>query len=291
VSSNLELMEPQKIAAGEGSTLLRDILKDRLAVIGLLIVTLIVAAGLLAPLLAPHDPLAVAIENRLAAPSRAYPLGTDFLGRCILSRLLYGTRVTLSTATLSLLSIVLISIPVGLISGYRGGWLDNLLMRIVDVFLAFPYMILSLVIAGMLGPGLTNVMLSVAAVWWVTYARVVRGIVLSLKEKEFVMAARASGTPEFLIIIRHILPNALSVIVVLGTLDMGKLILIISGLSFLGLGAQPPTPEWGQMLNEGRPYLQLEPQIMIFPGLAIMMTVMGFNLLGDALRDLLDPRS
>lgn len=288
---NQEFLKDRKGFIGGSILLLKGLFADKLALIGLLTVILIVGAGLLAPWVAQHDPLQVAIGNRLAAPSRAFLLGTDFLGRCILSRLIYGVRYTLSAAALSLLSIMIISIPVGMLSGYFGGWLDNLLMRIVDVFLAFPYMILSIVIAGMLGPGLVNVMLSVAAVWWVNYARVIRGIVLSVKEKEFVLAARASGTPEILIIIRHILPNVLSVIVVLATLDMGKLVLIISGLSFLGLGAQPPTPEWGEMLNEGRPYLQIAPQIMLFPGLAIMLTVLGFNLLGDALRDALDPRS
>lgn len=288
---NQEFLKDQRGFIGGSILLLKGLFADKLALVGLLTVILIVGAGLLAPWVAPHDPLQVAISNRLADPSRAFPLGTDYLGRCVLSRLIYGVRYTLSAAALSLLSIMIISIPVGMLSGYFGGWLDNLLMRIVDVFLAFPYMILSIVIAGMLGPGLINVMLSVAAVWWVSYARVIRGIVLSVKEKEFVLAARACGTPELLIIIRHILPNVLSVIVVLATLDMGKLVLIISGLSFLGLGAQPPTPEWGEMLNEGRPYLQIAPQIMLFPGLAIMLAVLGFNLLGDALRDALDPCS
>lgn len=189
-----------------------------------------------------------------------------------------------------MVTIMLISIPVGTISGYVGGRIDNLIMRIIDVLLAFPGLVLALVIAGMLGPGLLNVMIAVASVWWVGYARVIRGIVLSVKEKEFVLAARSSGTSHFGIIVRHILPNVLSPVIVLATLDMGSLILAISGLSFLGLGAQPPTPEWGAMLNDGRPYMQVAPQLMLYPGLAIMIVVFAFNLLGDGLRDALDPK-
>lgn len=268
----------------------RRLAKDKLALFGLVIVSLVILAGVFAPYLMPNDPIKVSLDQRLAPPSGAYPLGTDHLGRCLLSRLIFGTRVSLSTAALALLAILLISIPVGTISGYVGGWVDNLLMRLVDILLAFPSLILALVIAGMLGPGLLNVMLAVAAVGWVGYARMIRGLVLSVKEKEYVMAARASGTPECVIVIRHILPNVLSPVIVLATLDIGSLVLSISGLSFLGLGAQPPTPEWGSMLNDGRPYMQVAPQLMVCPGMAIMIVVLAFNLLGDGLRDALDPR-
>lgn len=270
---------------------LQRLAKDRLALVGLVIVALVILVGVLAPHLMPNDPVRVSLDQRLAPPSAEYPLGTDHLGRCLLSRLIYGTRVSLSTAAVALLTIMLISIPVGTIAGYMGGWVDNLLMRLIDVLLAFPGLILALVIAGMLGPGLLNVMMAVSAVWWVGYARVIRGLVLSVKEKEYIMAARSCGTPEWAIVIRHILPNVLSPVIVLATLDIGKLVLSISGLSFLGLGAQPPTPEWGAMLNDGRPYLQVAPQLMVYPGLAIMITVLAFNLLGDGLRDALDPRS
>lgn len=269
---------------------LRRLAKDKLALLGLVIVSLIILVGVFAPYLMPNDPVRVSLDQRLAAPSSAYPLGTDHLGRCLLSRLFFGARVSLSTAAIALFTIMLISIPVGTIAGYMGGWVDNLLMRLVDILLAFPSLILALVIAGMLGPGLLNVMLAVSAVGWVGYARVIRGLVLSVKEKEYVMAARASGTREWAIVIRHILPNVLSPVIVLATLDIGKLVLAISGLSFLGLGAQPPTPEWGSMLNDGRPYMQVAPQLMIYPGLAIMTVVLAFNLLGDGLRDALDPR-
>lgn len=269
---------------------LKRLAEDRLALLGLVIIVIVVLVGILAPYLMPNDPVRVILDQRLAPQSHDYPLGTDHLGRCLLSRLIYGTRVSLSTAALALITIILISIPVGTVAGYLGGWVDNLLMRLADVLLAFPSLILALVIAGMLGPGLMNVMLAVASVGWVGYARVIRSMVLSVKEKEFVLAARACGTPEFGIITRHILPNVLSPVIVLITLDMGKLILSISGLSFLGLGAQPPTPEWGSMLNDGRSYMQVAPQLMIYPGLAIMIVVLAFNILGDGLRDALDPR-
>jgi len=269
---------------------LKRLLADKLALAGLVIILAVVAVGVLAPYLAPNDPEKVILAQKLAAPSAQYPLGTDHLGRCILSRLIYGARLSLGTATIALVTIMLISIPLGTLSGYLGGRLDNLVMRVIDVLLAFPGLVLALVIAGMLGPGLMNVMIATAAVWWVGYARVIRGVVLSVKEKEFVLAARSSGTSHFGIIMRHMLPNVLSPVIVLATLDMGSLILAISGLSFLGLGAQPPTPEWGAMLNDGRPYMQVVPRLMVYPGLAIMTVVLAFNLLGDGLRDALDPK-
>lgn len=271
-------------------TALNRLLADKLALAGLVIILAVVTVGIMAPYLAPNDPEKIVLSQKLAAPSAAYPLGTDHLGRCILSRLIYGTRLSLSTAAIALVTIMLISIPLGTLSGYLGGRLDNLVMRVIDVLLAFPGLVLALVIAGMLGPGLMNVMIATAAVWWVGYARVIRGVVLSVREKEFVLAARSSGTSHFGIIVRHILPNVLSPVIVLATLDMGSLILAISGLSFLGLGAQPPTPEWGAMLNDGRPYMQVVPRLMVYPGLAIMTVVLAFNLLGDGLRDALDPK-
>ncbi|AIS52198.1 dipeptide transport system permease protein DppC [Thermoanaerobacter kivui] len=278
------------VSRGGSAAVLERLLQDRLALLGLVIILVVVAVAIFAPYIAPNDPVKVDLQHRLAPPSAQYPLGTDHLGRCLLSRLIYGARVSLSTAVLALSAILLIGLPVGILAGYCGGWVDNLFMRLVDIMLAFPGLILALVIAGMLGPGLLNVMLALALVWWVGYARVVRGMVLSVKEKEFILAARACGTSECGIIIRHILPNIISPVIVLTTLDMGKLILAISGLSFLGLGAQPPTPEWGAMLNDGRPYMQVAPQLMIYPGLCIMTVVLAFNLLGDGLRDVLDSR-
>jgi len=272
------------------SPALKRLAEDKPALVGLVVIIAVVAAGILAPYLAPNDPEEVILAQKLASPSTQYPLGTDHLGRCLLSRLIYGIRTSLSMSAIALVTIMLISIPVGTVSGYTGGRVDNVIMRIIDIMLAFPGLVLALVIAGMMGPGLLNVMIAVASVWWVGYARVIRGVVLSVKEKEFVLTARSSGTSHLGIIIRHILPNVLSPVIVLATLDMGGLILAISGLSFLGLGAQPPTPEWGAMLNNGRPYMQLAPQLMIYPGLAIMIVVLTFNLLGDGLRDALDPK-
>jgi len=277
--------------------------------LGLVIILAILAAGLLAPQLAPHDPIKIDLSRRLLPPQMAlhippkitfsqrpqllwgdFPLGTDHLGRCILSRLLYGTQVSLRTSFLALVIIMSVGVFVGILSGYVGGKLDSVVVSIIDVLLAFPGLILALAIAGMLGPSITNVMVSLAAVHWVGYARIIRGMVVSIKEKEYVLAARSCGTSEAGIVFRHILPNVLSPVIVLATLDMGSIILSISGLSFLGLGAQPPMPEWGAMLNDGRAYMQVAPWLMIFPGLAILLSVLAFNLMGDGLRDIFDPR-
>jgi peptide/nickel transport system permease protein len=291
------------------------LLKDKLALFGLVIVVVIVTVGVLSPWLSPHDPLQINLGERLREPDIKYLpgtvpsdplqiyrdetmrepevkylLGTDHLGRCILSRIMHGTRVSLQTSFLVLLIIMTIGIFVGVLSGYIGGMLDNLVVSIIDVLLAFPGLVLALAIAGMLGPSITNVMIALAAVHWVGYARIVRGMVMSIKEKEFVLAARSCGTTNVNIIWRHVLPNMISPVIVLATLDMGSIILTISGLSFLGLGAQPPLPEWGAMLNDGRPYLQVAPWLMISPGLAILLTVLSFNLMGDGLRDIFDPR-
>ncbi len=267
------------------------LLKDRLALVGLIIIVVIVTAGMLAPRLAPHDPLHIDLSLRLEPPGKQFILGSDHLGRCVLSRLLYGTGVSLKTSFLVLGMIMTAGIFFGTLSGYCGGLIDNIIISVIDVLLAFPGLVLALAIAGMLGPSLTNVMIAIAAVHWVGYARIIRGMVISIKEKEYVLAARACGSNSLQIVIRHILPNILSPIIVLATLDMGSIILTISGLSFLGLGAQPPNPEWGAMLNDGRTYMQVAPWLMYFPGLAILVTVMAFNLMGDGLRDLFDPRS
>ena len=264
-------------------------LTDPASLLGLLIVAAIVAAALAAPVLAPHDPTAVSLERRLLTPNSEYPLGTDHLGRDELSRLLYGARTTLGTASVVLMAVMTIAVTVGILSGYYGGRLDTLLMGLVDLLLAFPGLILAVAIAGTLGPSLINVMIAMAAVWWAGYARLIRGMVLSLRQREFVEAARAIGASDRRIMIVHVSRNILGPVIVLATLDMGWIILGISGLNYLGLGAQPPTPEWGAMLNDGRPLLQLAPRMMLYPGVAIFLVVLGFNLLGDGLRDVLDP--
>ncbi len=270
--------------------LLGQLVRDRTVVAGSVILGCFFVAAIGAPLVAPHDPTTVDARAILAPPSGDHWLGTDNLGRDILSRLIYGARWSLGTAGLAAAGIVLIGVTVGLIAGYLGGLLDDLLMRLVDVLLAFPSLVLALAIVGMLGPSLTNVMLGMVAVWWVDYARVIRGLTVSVRQREFVASAHCAGAPAFHIITKHVLPNVIPSVIVLATLELGGLMLAISGLSFLGLGAQPPTPEWGTMLNDGRTFFQRAPQLMLYPGLAITLVVVGCNLIGDGLRDVLDPR-
>ena len=268
---------------------LRALLAQRTAVVGLAIVGGMAALAVGAPLFAPADPAAVNAADRLLPPSLAHPFGTDNLGRDILSRIIWGARLSLGTAALATALILTLGVGLGLVSGYFGGLVDDLLMRVVDVLLAFPALILALAIVGTLGPGGVSVIIGIVAVAWADYARVMRGLVLAAREQPYVESARAIGAPHRRIILRHLLPNVVPPIVVLASLEMGGIILAVSALSFLGLGAQPPTPEWGAMLNDGRVFIQSAPQLMVYPGLAISIVVVGFNLLGDGLRDALDP--
>ena len=277
-------------APAERWELLRRCRQDRTVVAGALIVGLVAAAAIAAPFVAPHDPAAVDARAILAPPSSAHWLGTDNLGRDIFSRLVYGARWSLGAAAAAAAAIVLVGITVGVISGYVGGLVDDVAMRIVDVLLAFPSLVLALAIVGTLGPSLQNVLIGMVAVWWVDYARVMRGLTLGVRGREYVTAAHCAGASAGHVMLRHVLPNVVPSVLVLATLELGGLILAISGLSFLGLGAQPPTPEWGTMLNDGRPFFQRAPQLMLYPGLAITLVVVGCNLLGDGLRDVLDPR-
>jgi len=260
------------------------------AVVGLAIVTFLALLAIFAPYIATNDPIEQHRGQYLEAPSWQYPFGTDDLGRCIFSRLIYGARISLLIGITVVFITAFIGTTLGLVSGFAGGIVDEAIMRVVDILLAFPGLILALVIAGLLGPGLFNVMLALAVVGWSHYARIVRACVLSEKEKGFVEATRALGGSKHYITIRHILPQVLPPVIVMATLGMGGTILSSSALGFLGLGAQPPAPEWGSMLNEGRTFLQLAPHCTIFPGIAIMLTVLAFNLLGDGLRDIMDPR-
>ena len=273
-----------------GRSLVVRFLRDRLALTGLVVLTCFVLAALAAPLITGYDPAAANPALRLAGPSLDHPLGTDNLGRDLLSRILFGSRWSLGAAMVATISIMTIGLSVGALAGYYGGVGDELVVLVIDILLAFPSLILALAVAGTLGPGIVNVMIGLVSVWWVGYARVVRGLVLTIRERPFVVAARCLGASDRRLIVRHVLPNVLPPVVVLATLEMGGLILAISGLSFLGLGAQPPTPEWGAMLNDGRPFLFGAPQLMIYPGVAISLAVIAFNLLGDGLRDVLDPR-
>jgi len=285
--------ETQRIAPGPIAVgrrgFARQLVADRTALAGLVVVTIVFAAALAAPLIAPYDPNLQDVANRLQDSSSAHWLGTDNLGRDELSRILYGARVSLLTTLVVGVGILLMGLLVGTLAGMAGGFVDGLLMRIVDVLLAFPSLLLALAIAGTLGPGLAHLALAIMAVWWVEYARLVRGLVLTVKEQPFIEAARALGVSPLRIAVRHVVPNIASPIIVLGTLETARLLLALATLSFLGLGVSPPTAEWGAMLNEGKDFLSDAPELMLWPGLAITITALGMNLLGDGLRDLLDP--
>jgi len=259
-------------------------------VAGLVLIAILALIAMSAPLLAPADPLKQILSTRLKPPSAANWLGTDQLGRDILSRMIYGARISL------LIGIVVVGLAasvgtfVGLVAGYVGGWLDEGLMRLTDIFFAFPALILAMAISGALGPSLTNAMIAIAVVSWPVYARLVRAQVLSLREREYVEAARSLGAPAARIVWGHILPNTLAPLLVQASFDMGGAILSAAGLSFIGFGTQPPTAEWGVMISEGRNYIATHSWLSLFPGLAILFTVAAFNLIGDGLRDALDPR-
>ena len=276
--------------------LLRQARRNAGGGLGFLIVVLNIGVALLAPVLAPHDPVEQDIARRLLPPtwlagsSPEHVLGTDQLGRDILARIIYGSRISLLIGLVSVALSLPIGVSVGLLAGYFGGRLDDIIMRLADVQLAFPFILLAITIAGVLGPSPRNVVLILAVGGWVVYARLTRAQVLSLREKEFVEAARSLGLGHGRILFRHVLPNILTPIIVVGTFSVAQMILLESSLSFLGLGVQPPTPSWGGMLNDGRAYITIAWWLMTFPGAAIMLTVLGINFLGDWLRDLLDPR-
>ena len=266
------------------------ILSNPLNLVALALIAVLAACALLAPMLAPYDPLAQDLAVRLKPPSPEHWLGTDSLGRDIASRILYGARISLVIGVVVVGSAGVFGTFVGLVAGYAGGLVDEALMRLTEVFLAFPALILAMAIAGALGPSLTNAIIAIAAVTWAVYARLTRGQILSLRRREFVEAARAMGASRMRIILRHLLPNALAPLMVQASFDMGASIIAAAGLSFIGFGAQPPTPEWGVMISEGRNFINTQPWLSLFPGLAILFAVGSFNLLGDGLRDAFDPR-
>jgi peptide/nickel transport system permease protein len=279
------------VARGPVRVAFRRLLHDRSALVGLGILVLLVVAAVFAPALAPYSPTEPHYEDALRGPGRDYLLGTDGLGRDELSRLLFGARISLASVTMAAAAITLLGVTIGLLSGYYGGILDGAIQRVIDVLLAVPSLVLALAIAGMLGPSMASVLIGVVAVQWVSYARLVRGMVLSARSQPYVESSIALGARSRRVMLNEILPNVVPPVVVLATLEMGGLLLSISSLSFLGLGAQPPTPEWGTMLNQARPFFQSHPYLMILPGVAITLTVLAFNLLGDGLRDALDPRA
>ncbi len=264
--------------------------RNPLTLAGILIIGALVGIALVAPLIAPADPTRTNLEIRFDPPTRAHPFGTDQLGRDILSRVIYGTRVSLRIAILAAVIATTIGAPLGIISGYFRGRVDDFLMRLTDMFMAFPRLILAMAIAAALRPSLENVIIAISIAAWPAYARLARSVTLALREETFVEAARALGAGSPRILTRHVLPGVLSPMVIQISLDMGGIILTAAGLGFIGVGAQPPTPEWGVMIAEGRNYITQQWWVSTFPGIAIALVVFGFNLLGDGIRDLLDPR-
>jgi len=259
--------------------------------IGFSILLLLGTTALFAPLLAPRDPLSQNLDQDLIASSWQHPLGTDKLGRDLLSRIIYGGRVSLlvgiATVTLSLA----IGVTIGSFSGYFGGWIDQLLMRLVDVLMAFPGILLAIAFTAVLGPGLDHVIIALCLIGWTGYARLVRGEILSLRERDFIHAARALGCQPKRVILRHLLPNLLPPLLIQATFGLAAAIVAEGSLSFLGLGVEPPTPSWGSMLNDGRQFLLVAPHLTTYPGLALMITVLALNLVGDALQERLETRN
>jgi len=269
---------------------LKDLTRNAPALIAVILLILLVLTAIAGPYLAPQDPLAMDLDSLKQPPSKAHLLGTDSKGRDIFSRIVYGTRISLAVAIIASALSLCIGVFFGLIAGYFGGRADIILSQIFDIFLAFPSLLLAIGISAVMPPGLVSAMLAITLVGWAGFARLVRGLALSLKEQTYVEASRALGARPSRILYKHILPNALPLILVAGSLRVGGFILLEAALSFLGLGVQPPTPTWGSMISLNRAYINSAPWMVIFPGLAISITVISFNILGDFLRDKLDPR-
>jgi peptide/nickel transport system permease protein len=269
----------------------RRLRKEPAALFGLLLVMLFFVLALLAPVLSPFAPNAQDIIGaKLAPPSATHWFGADILGRDMFSRMLYGARISVFVGLAVVAVAGSFGTLVGLFAGYRRGWIDEIVMRVTDIFLAFPPLILAMAIAGALGPSLTNALIAVVVVLWPVYARLVRGQVLVLREREFIQAAQTVGVHSRRLLLRHLLPNVLAPLLVQATFDMGATILIVAGLSFIGFGAQPPTPEWGVMISDGRDYITTQWWLTAVPAGGILLLVAAFNLVGDGLRDILDPR-
>lgn len=288
----LRLQHPAvtRASAGFYTDVWRRLRRNHAAIAGLAIVTFFAGVAAFAPLVAPHDPIAQDLDARLLPPSMTHLLGTDDLGRDLLSRIIYGGRVSLTVGIVSVGLALAAGTVLGLVAGFYSGWADSLTMRAMDIMLAFPATLLAIFIVGIRGPGLNNAMLAIGVINIPIFARIMRGSVLRVRQEDFVEAARALGASQRRLLGRHILPNTLAPIIVQTTLAIGAAILEAAGLSFLGLGAQAPTPEWGAMLSHTREFLRDAPWAATFPGIAILLTVVGFNLLGDGLRDALDPR-
>jgi len=292
----LPMPEALAPARSEWWVFMRRLARRRTSLFGLVVVTAVVATALAAALVTPFDPVEQDIGARLKAPltrdagGRVHVLGTDHLGRDILARIVFGARPALLVGFAAVAISGVLGMMAGLLAGYFGGRIDDALMRLADIQLAFPFILLAIAVIGVLGPSLTTIICVIGVSSWVVYARIVRGAALSLREREFVQAAQALGSRDGRILMRHVLPNVFTPWLVVATLDMARVIVIESALSFLGLGVQPPTPTWGGMLADGRVYLSTAWWLATFPGLAILITVLGINLFGDGLRDTLDPR-
>lgn len=269
---------------------LRELVRRKLGVAGLIIISFIIILSLIAPIMAPYDPLDQRLDERLQPPSSKHLMGTDKLGRDIFSRILYGGRISLFIAVSSVVLATLIGMLIGLISGYLGGRIDDLLMRITDMFMAFPSLILALAIAAMLKPGMFNVITAISLSSWPQYARMARAITIQVKNEPYIEAAVSIGASNTRILIGHIIPMVIPQVMIQGMINLGGAILTAAGLGFLGFGVPPPTPEWGLMVSEGRDLIQSHWWISTFPGLMIFLSVVGFNLLGDQLRDIFDVR-
>lgn len=264
--------------------------KDKLGVLSLMVILSVCLAGMLAPLIAPHDPTAVDIKSKLLGMSLAYPFGTDQLGRCVFSRLLYGIRTTVFLSLIAMVATIVIGTVLGMISGLFRGWVDELIMRICDIMLSFPSEVMILAIVGILGSGISNIVIANIIAKWAWYTRMIRSIVIQYVDKNYIKFAKVSGCSNLHIIRKHLIPGTIGEIVVLATLDTGWVILNISALSFLGLGVQAPTPEWGMMLSEAKNIMTIYPQQMLPAGLAILVIVAAFNFLGDSLQEALNPK-
>lgn len=261
-----------------------------LSLAGLVIIVALVITAIVAPYISPYDPLATQPLEKLGGLSAPHPLGTDQLGRDVLSRLLYGARISLRIAIIVAGLAGVTGTFIGILCGYLGGWIDNSLMRVTDMFMAFPQLILAMAISSALGPSLQNVVIAISMTEWTFFARMARSKAIAIREEDYVEAAKAMGAGRWRILFRHVLPMSLSPVIIQATLEMGGIIRTAASLGFLGLGAQPPTPEWGVMVTAGRNYLPGQWWVSTFPGLAIFTTVLGFNLLGDGIRDIMDPR-
>lgn len=276
------------------SSLYKDALKrlkrNKLAMLGLAIVIALILIALFAPLIAPYDPIARIKEDSSLAPNRAHLFGTDLLGRDILSRVIFGSRISIEVGIIAVGISVMIGLFLGALSGYFGNIPDTVIMRIADIFFAFPYILGAIAIMTVLGPGVINIFIAIGILGWASFARIFRSSILTIKNKEYIEAARALGASNYRIITKHIFPNAFAPIIVYATMNVGTAIIVEAALSFLGLGVQPPTAAWGKMLAESLDYIDIAPWMMVFPGLAIVITVLGFVLLGDGLRDAFDPK-